>query len=146
MFENVSHLVHWPDRAPIVSTERRTADLSRAKRLHTQNSVVGVDGGGTKTEAVIVDANFRVIGEGLAGPSNPLRVGIAGAATAVREAIDSACAMAKLRRNDLVAAQVGLAGARRRELRERMRETLTRLDMGELEGVTDADIALYGAT
>src|SRR5688500_18411031 len=93
-----------------------------------------------------MDANFRVIGEGLAGRSNSLRVGIAGAATAVREAIASACAMAKLRHNDLVAAQVGLAGARRRELRERMRETLTRLDMGELEVVTDADIALYGAT
>src|SRR5262245_38075131 len=93
-----------------------------------------------------MDANFRVIGEGRAGPSNPLRVGIAGAATAVREAIDSACAMAKLRRGDLVAAQIGLAGARRHELRERMRETLVRLDMGEIEVVTDADIALYGAT
>jgi N-acetylglucosamine kinase-like BadF-type ATPase len=128
-----------------VSTER-TADLSRAKRLHTQNSVVGVDGGGSKTEAVIMDSDFRVIGEGRSGPSNPLRIGIAGAATAVREAIDSACAMAKLRRTDLVAAQIGLAGTRRRELRERMRETLTRLEMGEIEVVTDAHIALYGAT
>ncbi|HKR22841.1 MAG TPA: BadF/BadG/BcrA/BcrD ATPase family protein, partial [Pyrinomonadaceae bacterium] len=129
-----------------MSTERRTADLSPAKRLHTQNSVVGVDGGGSKTEAVIMDAKFRVIGEGRAGPSNPLRVGIAGAATAVREAIDAACVMANLRRNDLIAAQIGLAGARRRELRERMRETLARLDMGEIEVVADADIALYGAT
>lgn len=129
-----------------MTTERRTADLSPAKRLHAQNSVVGVDGGGTKTEAVIMDANFRVIGEGRAGPSNPLRVGIAGAATAVREAIDSACASASLRRNDLVAAQIGLAGSRRRELRERMRETLARLDVGEIEVVADADIALYGAT
>jgi N-acetylglucosamine kinase-like BadF-type ATPase len=108
--------------------------------------VVGVDGGGTKTEAVIIDAQQRVIGEGLAGPSNPLRVGIAGAAAAVREAIDSACAAAKLRRGDLVAAQIGLAGARKRELRERMRETLTPLGIGEIEVVTDADIALYGAT
>ena len=86
-----------------MSTERRTADLSPARRLHTQNSVVGVDGGGTKTEAVIMDANLRVIGDGIAGPSNPLRVGIAGAAAAVREAIDGACAAAKLRRGDLVA-------------------------------------------
>jgi N-acetylglucosamine kinase-like BadF-type ATPase len=114
--------------------------------LHTQNSVVGVDGGGTKTEAVIMDAQQSVIGEGLAGPSNPLRVGIAGAAAAVREAIDHACAAAKLRRGDLVAAQIGLAGARRRELRERMRETLTPLGIGEIEVVTDATIALYGAT
>ena len=129
-----------------MTTERLTADLSPARRLHTQNSVVGVDGGGTKTEAVIMDANQRVIGEGLAGPSNPLRVGIAGAAASIREAIDNACASANIRRGDLVAAQIGLAGARRRELRERMRETLTPLDIGEIEVVTDASIALYGAT
>jgi len=129
-----------------VTTERLTADLSPARRLHTQNSVVGVDGGGTKTEAVIMNANQLVIGEGLAGPSNPLRVGIAGAAASIREAIDNACASAKIRRGDLVAAQIGLAGARRRELRERMRETLTPLDIGEIEVVTDANIALYGAT
>jgi N-acetylglucosamine kinase-like BadF-type ATPase len=64
----------------------------------------------------------------------------------VREAIDSACAAAKLRRGDLIAAQIGLAGARRRELRERMRETLMPLGVGEIEVVTDANIALYGAT
>jgi N-acetylglucosamine kinase-like BadF-type ATPase len=66
--------------------------------LNRLSSVVGVDGGGTKTEAVIIDADQRVIGEGRAGPSNPLRVGIAAAAAAVREAIDDACASAKLRR------------------------------------------------
>src|SRR3982751_5716555 len=93
-----------------------------------------------------MDAEQRVTGEGLAGPSNPLRVGIAGAAAAVREAIDSACAAAKLRRGDLIAAQIGLAGARRRKLPKRMRETLMPLGVGEIEVVTDADIALYGAT
>lgn len=129
-----------------MSTERRTADLPPVGRLHSQNSVVGVDGGGSKTEAVIMDTNLRVIGDGLAGPSNPLRVGIAGAAAAVREAIDNACASAKIRRGDLVAAEIGLAGARRKELRERMRETLAPLGIGEIEVVTDAEIALYGAT
>ena len=108
--------------------------------------MVGVDGGGTKTEAVIMDANYRVIGDGRAGPSNPLRVGIAGAAAAVREAIE----VLAPRRNSVATiwwrAQIGLAGARRRELRERMRETLTPLGIGEIQVVTDADIALYGAT
>ena len=111
----------------------------------TQNSVVGVDGGGTKTEAVILDAHQQVIGEGLAGPSNPLRVGIAGAAAAVREAIDNACASAKLRRGDLVAAQIGLAGARRRNCASACAGSPP-LDIGEIEVVTDANIALYGAT
>src|SRR5262245_30838580 len=116
------------------------------RRLRSQYSVVGVDGGGTKTEAVIMDANQRVIGEGRAGPSNPLRVGVASASASVREAIDKACAMAKVRRADIVAAEIGLAGARRQELRERMRETLSTLGIGDVEVVTDADIALYGAT
>ena len=129
-----------------MTLEPRTADLVSARRIQTQNSVVGVDGGGTKTEAVIMDANLRVIGEGRSGPSNPLRVGITAAAAAVREAIDSACAAANLRRADLVAAEIGLAGARRKELRERMRETLATLSIGEVEVVTDADIAMYGAT
>src|ERR1044072_6924140 len=111
-----------------------------------QNSVLVVDGAGTKPDAVVMNAQQRVIGEGLAGPSNPLRVGIAAAAAAIREAIDNACAAAKLRRADLVAAQIGLAGARRRELSERMRETLLPLGIGEIEVGTDADIALYGAT
>ncbi|HSE26288.1 MAG TPA: BadF/BadG/BcrA/BcrD ATPase family protein, partial [Pyrinomonadaceae bacterium] len=129
-----------------MTIESRTADLVTTRRIQTQNSVVGVDGGGTKTEAVIMDANMRVIGEGRSGPSNPLRVGITSAAAAVREAIDSACAVAKLRRADLVAAEIGLAGARRKELRERMRETLSNLAIGEIEVVTDAEIAMYGAT
>lgn len=129
-----------------MTIDPRTADLVSARRIQTQHSVVGVDGGGTKTEAVIMDANLQVIGEGRSGPSNPLRVGITAAAAAVREAIDSACAMAKLRRADLVAAEIGLAGARRKELRERMRETLATLSIGEVEVVTDADIAMYGAT
>ena len=129
-----------------MSADRRTSDLLTARRLRVQHSVVGVDGGGTKTAAVILDSNQRVIGEGRAGPSNPMRVGIATAAAAVREAIDSACVMAKVRREDLLAAEIGLAGAGRRELRERMREALSTLGIADIEVVTDADIALYGAT
>ena len=129
-----------------MSADRRTSDLLTARRLRAQHSVVGVDGGGTKTAAVILDSNQRVIGEGRAGPSNPMRVGIATAAAAVREAIDRACVTAKVRREDLLAAEIGLAGARRRELRERMREALSTLGIADIEVVTDADIALYGAT
>ena len=129
-----------------MSSERRTSDLLTARRVRAQHSVVGVDGGGTKTEAVILDSNQRVLGEGRAGPSNPVRVGIANAAAAVREAIDKACGMAKVRRSDLLAAEIGLAGARRFELRERMREALSTLGIPDVEVVTDADIALYGAT
>jgi N-acetylglucosamine kinase-like BadF-type ATPase len=95
---------------------------------------------------VVLDADFSILGEGLAGPSNPLRVGIASAAAAIRQAIDRACEAAKLRRTDLIAAEIGLAGARREELNARMREALLNLGIGEIIVVGDADIALYGAT
>jgi len=75
-----------------------------------------------------------------------LRVGIANAATAIREAIDKACAKAHVQRTDIVAAEIGLAGVRRGDLRLRMREALSGLGIHAIEVVTDADIALFGAT
>lgn len=129
----------------MVTTERRSS-LVTARPSAPRRAVVGVDGGGTKTQAVILDLNDQIIGEGVAGPSNPLRVGISNAAAAVREAIDNACEAAHVRRSDLVAAEIGLAGASRNELRARMREALVNLGIREIIVVGDADIALYGAT
>jgi N-acetylglucosamine kinase-like BadF-type ATPase len=127
-------------------TERRKPGLLSMPKSGVRRPVVGVDGGGTKTHAVILDANFSIVGEGVAGASNPLRVGIANAATAVREAIEKACEAAQVRRTDLLAAEVGLAGARRQELRARMRDALLPSGIGEIIVVGDADIALYGVT
>lgn len=108
--------------------------------------VVGVDGGGTRTRAAILDGN-RVLGEGTAGPSNPLRVGVAKGAAAIRDAIDKACAAAMVQRDDIVAAGIGLAGVRRQDIRTRMREVLIEtLGIENIELLPDADMALYGAT
>jgi N-acetylglucosamine kinase-like BadF-type ATPase len=109
--------------------------------------VLGVDGGGTKTRAVVADSRGHVLGEGRAGPSNPLRVGVDDSTKAVREAVERACVEAGIRRQDLSAAEVGLAGGKREDIRERMRAALSsELGIESLEVVTDADIALYGAT
>jgi N-acetylglucosamine kinase-like BadF-type ATPase len=130
----------------MVTIERRQGGFSNQRRATSRRAVVGVDGGGTKTEAVILDADLSILGQGLAGASNPLRVGIVNAATAIREAIDRACEVARLRRTDLIAAEIGLAGARSKELNARMREAVMSLGIGEVVVVGDADIALYGAT
>lgn len=130
----------------MVTTDRRQAAFASTRRPRLRRAVVGVDGGGTKTRAVILSSDFSVLGEGLAGASNPLRVGIASAAAAIRESIDRACEAAQMRRTDLIAAEIGLAGARRRELNARIREALLSLSIGEIVVVGDADIALYGAT
>ena len=108
--------------------------------------VVGVDGGGTRTRAAVLD-DGRVLGEGTAGPSNPLRVGIANGAVAIREAIDKACAAARIHRDEIVAAGVGLAGVRRKDIRARMHDVLVEsLGIENIDLVSDGDIALYGAT
>lgn len=108
--------------------------------------VVGVDGGGTRTRAVILNGP-KILGEGAAGPSNPLRVGIGNGATAIREAVDKACAAALIHRDDLVAAGIGLAGIRRKDVRARMHDALVQtLGIKNVELVSDGDIALYGAT
>lgn len=116
------------------------------KARSARELLLGIDGGGTKTHAVITDSRLNILGEGIAGPSNPLRVGISNAATAVREAIDKACARAGVHRTDIVAAEIGLAGGKREDIRSRLREALSSLGIGSLEIVTDADVALFGAT
>jgi N-acetylglucosamine kinase-like BadF-type ATPase len=75
-----------------------------------------------------------------------LRVGVRDATQAVREAVERACAAARVRRVDISAAEVGLAGVRREDIRTAMRASLAELGIKALEVVTDADIALYGAT
>jgi len=142
-------MVHDDDRPlprTMASSERRHATFIGTRRPISRRAVVGVDGGGTKTHAVVLNDDFSILGEGLAGASNPLRVGITNACSAIREAIDKACEAAQLRRTDLIAAEIGLAGARRKELSARMRESLLSLGIAEIFVVGDADIALYGAT
>jgi N-acetylglucosamine kinase-like BadF-type ATPase len=129
-----------------MATTAQTVDILPRRLAALRQLVAGVDGGGTRTRAVILDGS-RVIGEGQAGPSNPLRVGIANGATAIRDAIDRACAAALIQRDDLVAVGVGLAGVRRMDIRTRMREVLVEtLGISNIELVSDGDIALYGAT
>lgn len=122
-------------------------ELKKRVRIPQPEFFVGVDGGGTKTRAVVMDGAGRIIGEGLAGPSNPLRVGVASAASAVRAAIEAACEAANVSRVDIASAEIGLAGVRRRaHLRVSMREALCGLGIESLNVVSDADIALFGAT
>ena len=124
----------------------KTIDIVPRRLAPLRQLVAGVDGGGTRTRAIVLDGS-RVIGQGEAGPSNPLRVGVSNGATAIREAIDRACAAALMHRDDLVAVGVGLAGVRRKDIRTRVRDVLIEtLGVANIELVSDGDIALYGAT
>ena len=52
---------------------------------------MGVDGGGTKTHIALMDHTGKVECEGVAGPSNPLRVGVETAVDNILKAVNEAC-------------------------------------------------------
>ena len=72
--------------------------------------VVGVDGGATKTDAVVLSADGRVLGSGRAGCSNWENAGLEGAIAAVTAAVDAALAEAGCGRGDVAATAFALAG------------------------------------
>src|SRR2546429_9250608 len=98
-----------------------TVDVLPRRLAPLRELVVGVDGGGTRTRAVILSGD-HILGEGTAGASNPLRVGIANAGAAIREAIDKARAPALIHRDDLVAGGIGLDRVRGKDIRTRVRD------------------------
>ena len=71
----------------------------------------GVDGGGTRTRAVLADESGKLVGYGASGASNPKAVGLDGAAFSVCEALDRAFRDAGDRSGD-VRMFLGLAGVR----------------------------------
>ncbi len=111
------------------------------------NLFLGVDGGGTKTHAVLMNDAREILCEGFAGASNPLRVGVENAVGNIAKAIDNACDAGNRSRDDIVSATLGLAGVRRADIRRVIAESFKkRLNIKKVQVITDAEIALYGTT
>lgn len=105
--------------------------------------VLGFDGGGTKTECVLMDEAGLVRAEGRSGPSNPMRVGFGGALAAVCEAGRNAMQNAKLSLNDIHAVCAGLAGTAQPESQRKMKKLLTEEFPAQVVYVcTDLDLTL----
>lgn len=76
---------------------------------------LGVDGGGTKTVAVICDERGHVVGAGRAGGCNYQSIGERAASSELRAAVESALGSAGLKIDDIDSAALGVAGADREE-------------------------------
>jgi N-acetylglucosamine kinase-like BadF-type ATPase len=93
----------------------------------------GVDGGGTRTRAVLVDGNGSFVGYGASGASNPKAVGLDGAAFSVCEALARAFRDAE----DKASAHlfIGLAGVRtepdRKAVTNAMQKPLAEAGLGD---------------
>ncbi len=108
---------------------------------------MGIDGGGSRTAAVIVDDETRELGRGQAGPANYHNVGLQSLRQALRAAADQACRSADRTLADLAGLGCGLAGAGRPEDRQVLRQTVSEvIPVHPLVLTHDAEIALVGGT
>ena len=107
---------------------------------------LGFDGGGTKTDCVLLDAKGTVIGEGRGGPANPLRSGYEGAFSSLRQAAAEAIAAGKIRPAEITGVCAGMAGAGSLSVASRILEFLTQeFPAARTHVVPDYEIALESA-
>jgi N-acetylglucosamine kinase-like BadF-type ATPase len=107
---------------------------------------LGFDGGGTKTECVLMNSADQVLARTFAGPSNPSRIGVELAVRALEESADLALRDAGLERSVISAVGAGLAGTAKVDMRERMGCALQLCFSGAaITVLTDLDAALAAA-
>src|SRR5204863_3567378 len=117
------------------------------RKRRFQQLYLGVDGGGTKTQIALMNEAKEVVGEGFAGPSNPLRVGVETAVSNITKAVNDAFDDGGFSRGDIAAATLGLAGVRRQDIRERVKASFVeKLKIKKTLVITDAEIAWFGTT
>jgi glucosamine kinase len=105
---------------------------------------LGIDGGGSKTRCIIGDEK-SILGKGSAGPSNVVRVGELETRASLSNAIQQACAAARVSPSQIHRTCVGLAGAARLEISSVVRRLLSEIVSGEVEIVGDTITALAAA-
>ncbi len=103
---------------------------------------LGFDGGGTKTECVVVDGSGSIIARGRGPASNPTRIGIPSALDALKQTWDAAIGSTRLSL-EVAALCAGLAGTARSEFREPILQFLRAQFPQTLVDVrTDLDLSL----
>jgi N-acetylglucosamine kinase-like BadF-type ATPase len=112
--------------------------------------VLGVDGGGTKTEACLAgvrtDGSLEILGQAQAGPGNPRAAGFPAATEALRQAMAQALHQARIRAEQVEAVCLAVAGAGRDDEQQRLAAQLAPLGFsGPWKFVHDGWAALAAA-
>jgi N-acetylglucosamine kinase-like BadF-type ATPase len=109
--------------------------------------LLGIDGGGTKTIAVLAERGGRELARHTVGGSNPNVAGLETAAGRLLEVIDACCSTSGVDAGEISAAVMGIAGVGHEEHRLGLEHRLRRQYGSGLNFaiVTDARIALEGA-
>lgn len=107
---------------------------------------LGIDGGGTRTTAWLADDRRHILARAVTGPSNPLKIGFKATEREILRATRLAFRQARLKRSDLQAVCVGLAGVDRPPVHRRVFTWLRRSLPARFHMLTsDAAIALHAA-
>lgn len=107
---------------------------------------IGVDGGASKTAALVIDEQGTPLGRGLAGASNHLRVGIEEATRNIERAVNKALVEAGIAIRNVEYAYCGIAGSDHPAHRQRVIDSLRIFfPRGNFIVDNDARIALTGA-
>lgn len=108
-------------------------------------TVIGIDGGGTKTTCVLSRAG-KTVATATAGASNLVRIADGEARIALHQVIREACVQAGISVREIEAACIGLGGASRSMVADRVREILSEVLSCPIEIVGDIVIALDAVT
>ncbi|MBP1971549.1 N-acetylglucosamine kinase-like BadF-type ATPase [Virgibacillus natechei] len=100
--------------------------------------ILGVDGGNSKTYAVIVDEKGNRIGHGISGNGNHQGVGVDRFLENIQSAVDQALNEGGLQSGDISFAQFGLAGADREKDYKILKASLAKLPFENWDVVSDA--------
>jgi N-acetylglucosamine kinase-like BadF-type ATPase len=115
------------------------------RRTVAESYFLGIDGGGTKTAAVLLNGESREVARAVSGPSNYYTVGQAVAEASLREAIHGTLASAGLAVQDVAAIGLGMAGVDRPGDRAVIGAMLSRIGrFPRVVIVNDAEAALVG--
>jgi glucosamine kinase len=107
---------------------------------------LGFDGGGTKTECLLSNAQGEILARSIAGPSNPLRTGYTRAWFSLSEAADAVLSRQKIRAGDIRALCAGLGGAGRSGVEKRITTFFERsFPNARARVTTDLEIAFEAA-
>ena len=108
---------------------------------------LGIDGGGTKTAAALLDGAGRVIARALSGSASVYAAGAAVAEDSLRDVLHQVLSAARLTPGEVTAVGLALAGAGREEEKRKARDLLARIASFTRVLVThDAEAALVGGT
>jgi N-acetylglucosamine kinase-like BadF-type ATPase len=113
--------------------------------------VIGMDGGATKTAAILSDLAGQILAEATGGPSNPQIAGVEKTAGVIVDLLEKLCDKVNCGTNEVLSIVAGLAGAGREGDKERVRSaTLAeakrrKVSIGKVGIESDGRIALEGA-